>query len=729
MTRSLLISVRFHDGCYHGERSRGIGEWPPVPARLFQALVAGTAKAAEMAGEDIAALKWLQELEAPIIATPDVRKVQSFSNFVPNNDLDKFGGDPRKTNKIRTSKKICPHIFNPDVPLLFVWAYNGDVSDECHARTICRIAEHLYQLGRGVDMAWAWAELLNAGEVEARLMRHGGVVYRPSKGATGKALACPREGSFASLKERYEANRKRFAYVKQGRTVQPLFSQPPKPRFARIMYDSPPSRFLYEMRAATLDESFITQSSVKAVELVKFLRDEAVSRLKKALPGEVGKIDRALIGREATEADKAARVRIVPLPSIGYELADHAIRRVLVEIPSNCPLRSDDIAWAFSGLERFDQTTGEIKWNLIRGEERGMLRHYGMNENSQDNLRIWRTITPAALPVSRSGRRSAGSKRVADENKASHAVMQALRHIGITTPLETVRIQREPFDRNGAKAEEFAVPERFAARVLRHVEITFAQAVCGPLVIGNGRYLGLGLMAPVKNASDDVLCFPISATAHLSIYDAKPLLRATRRALMSLSKGDTNQVPELFSGHKSNGAPAGSGQHEHIFLAVDDTDGTGYLDRLIVAAPWACDRAAKANRGKRASFDRVARKLKLIRAGKLGAITLGPADAPPAGDSLIGPAQVWESCSRYCPTRHAGRRKDTRTAVSADVITECERRGLPKPEVEILELSAGPNGGNLTAHIRLHFKTAVKGPLMLGRDSHEGGGLFTAMNS
>lgn len=80
-----------------------------------------------------------------------------------------------------------------------------------------------------------------------------------------------------------------------------------------------------------------------------------------------GAIERALSGREATEADKATRrVRILPLHSIGHSHADCPFRRLLVEIPPNCPLRADDRAWAFSGLP----ITGEISGNLVRTDER-----------------------------------------------------------------------------------------------------------------------------------------------------------------------------------------------------------------------------------------------------------------------------------------------------------------------------------------------------------------------
>ena len=281
--------------------------------------------------------------------------------------------------------------------------------------------------------------------------------------------------------------------------------------------------------------------------------------------------------------------------------------------------------------------------------------------------------------------------------------MQALRHAGVAVPVESIRVQREPFDRNGARAEEFAVPERFAARGLHHVEIAFAQAVRGPLVIGNGRYLGLGLMAPQKDAFHDVLVFSIAPETSIATADATSLLHAVRRALMALSRDAIGHVPRLFSGHEREGAPARSGGHEHVFLAVDDADGDGLIDRLIVAAPWICDRTIEGRREDRACFDRVSRKLTHVRAGRLGVLDLGPARVIAAGDPLLGPACVWESRTTYRPTRHAGRGKDPNTAVLRDVIAECERRGLPKPEVELLGLNVGPNGGGLAARVRLRF--------------------------
>jgi CRISPR-associated protein Csb2 len=176
----------------------------------------------------------------------------------------------------------------------------------------------------------------------------------------------------------------------------------------------------------------------------------------------------------------------------------------------------------------------------------------------------------------------------------------------------------------------------------------------------------------------------------------------------------------------TTGRAAGSGQHEHVFLACTDSDGDGIIDRLIVAAPWAGDRSARSRQRDRATFDRIVSALEVVRAGALGVIKLNVPVAPQPGDHLVGPAFTWKSYSPYRPTRHAKRRKELAARILEDVLLECGRRGLPRPEVELLGFTSGPNGGEISAEVRLCFSVAVQGPVMLGRDSHFGGGLFLA---
>ena len=617
MSGTLLLSISFHDGRYHGERRRGAGEWPPAPARVFQALVAGASNGAAVAEDDRNALEWLETLDAPVIAAAAAGKGQPFSNFVPNNDRDVVDGGSKSANKIRADKTIRPHIFDPGVALLYIWMFNDGIAENAHARTVCEIAERIYQVGRGVDMAWACGELLDGSEIETQVLaEHGGVVHRPSKNGEGVTLFCPRKGSLASLRNRFDS--RRFGRDPQGRMVR---QRAPDARFVPVTYNCSPKRHLFEMRPTAGDGSFASWPSTRVVELVIHLRDKAVKRLEEGLPqNELAKIGRVLVGRGATETDKSARTRILPLPSIGHAHADQAIRRVLVEIPPNCSLRADDIIWAFSGLEETHPASGGISWSLIRSEEKGMLGRYGVSDPGGKGFRVWRTVTPAALPVIRTDRQGTGLGRSAAEAESAHAVMQALRHAGVTTRVASIRVQREPFDRNGAWAEEFATPDRFPARGLHHVEIAFVQAVCGSLVIGNGRYMGLGLMAPVSDYND-VFVFDLETTCRIARDDRDVLVGSLRRALMALARNQAGRVDGLFSGHESGGGADRAGHHAHVFLAVDGVADGDESARLVVAAPWAVDRGARPRRGDRALFDEVIRKLDALRAGTAGPIS------------------------------------------------------------------------------------------------------------
>jgi CRISPR-associated protein Csb2 len=730
----LVVSVRFHDGRYHGQ-----SDWPPSPARLFQALVAAAAEGEALAEEDQRAFEWLESLEAPVIVTPSMRVGQSFRNFVPNNDLDAVGGDPVRIGEIRAPKPVRPILFDAGTPFQYAWTFDDGPEPQARARRLCAITERLYQLGRGIDMAWARGEILDDSPWEARFTAHDGVVHRPGDRVGGTMLAVPFNGSLASVIERHKKTSRRFQMLnklKPGKKAGQVFVQPPRPRFRSVVYDSPPTRLLFDL----VGEKAPWRPD-RVVELTEHVRDAAALKLQEKLPHQADKICNIIVGHRASrEADKAARVRITPLPSIGHRQADRGIRRIMVEIPPNCPLRIDDLEWTFSGLEvinsDIDVETGQVHDQLLlaTAAETEMLAHYGVGEFAPTGLNLWRTVTAAALPQQAARRRidparrraeaKGGAGRAQEEHKAVSAVIQALGHAGIFARPLTVHVQREPFEAKGTRAEAFAPETRFAKERLWHVEVAFAQAVVrGPLILGDGRYLGLGLMRPVKEARHDVVAFSLSSSVRVPAAARMDLVRAARRALMALARDDRGNVPLLFSGHEPDGASANSGQHRHVFLAGVDVERNGSIQQLIVAAPWVCDRSIRPTLRTRAEFDRVIASLAVVRAGTLGII---PLQISSPHKKLIGPAWTWESHTPYRPCRHGRRGKDPVEPLLNDITAECRRRSLPRPEIELLDLAVGPNDG-VAARLRLRFAGAVAGPILLGRDCHQGGGLFEAV--
>lgn len=743
---ALLVTVHLHDGRYHGRP-----EWPPSPARLFQALVSGAAQSASLDDTDARALEWLEKIEAPIIAVPAKRDGQRFKNYVPNNDLDAVGSDPSRIGGIRTPKLVHSALFDAETPFLFLWNFaKSDESARC-AKQICTMSERLYQFGRGVDMAWAYGEMLNDAEGEARLIGYGGVVHRPSRLGDGAPLPVPLTGSLKSLVERHKAERERFRTIGPARTAQTLFSQPPKPRFRTVAYDSPPKRLLFDLVGPQAPWRL-----AGIAELTQQVRDSVLARLAASLSDREAEIERVIKGRpDSTEIDKKTRVRITPLPSIGHPYADQAIRRVLIEVPPDCPLRADDLEWAFSGLEvvpaRIDAETGEVleQLFLVSAQDRSTLRHYGMGGgDSATHFHLWRTVTPAALPFARrridpaklnrerkaatsSGRilpqvtdcaAKPGHERSDENAQAAGRVIQALRHAGIAALPSVVRVQREPFDTKGGRAEAFAPGTRFSKERLWHVEIAFSTPVRGPLVVGDGRYAGLGLMEPVQQV-EGIHSFAVS-DGMTKVADELTVSSALRRAVMARVQetiGARNRLNAFFTGHELNGTPARRGAHVHLTFVADLV-----RDRLLVIAPHVVENRSPSGeeRGYLRTLDRALDGLSVLRAGAAGKLKLRPTSIDLTSDPLFAPVRHWESVTDYRPTRHT-KRVTPAEALIADLQLEIRRGGKSTPEhIAVLDITEGTRGG-LSGRLQVTFATAIKGPLVLGWTRHLGGGLFS----
>lgn len=150
----LLLSIRFPGGRYHGLRTDGAPDWPPPPGRLFQVLLAGAARGADLPEEAAATLGWLETCDAPVIAAPVEREGARTTLMVPNNDLDAVSGvetvagDPAglirqkdgtwqpASASIRTAKTFRPVLFDPAVPVLYLWRIAAE--DEGRAPRVMR---------------------------------------------------------------------------------------------------------------------------------------------------------------------------------------------------------------------------------------------------------------------------------------------------------------------------------------------------------------------------------------------------------------------------------------------------------------------------------------------------------------------------------------------------------------------------------------------------------------
>jgi CRISPR-associated protein Csb2 len=716
MSRLLVLTIHLHDR-YHG-MAQGAPEWPPSPARVFQALVAGMARGTDLDPEAMDALAWLEGQAPPTIAAPPAKLGQEVCLFVPNNDADTLA-DPTDVGSLRTKKVVHPRLVEGGAPLHYAWMIDPHPDADRHAAVLLAGAERIYQLGRGVDQAWAHAVLMDTAGWEHLLGSYRGTVFHRTIGGEHR-LACPVRGSLASLEARHHWHR----LEQHGRVT--LLRNAPKPRFVQVAYGVTPERLHFELRDALAPDTVLAWPMADVVRLVERIRDCAAARLQAALPADGAAIEATLIGnRPGTPSPQplTTRARIVPIPSIGHEHADLAVRRITIEAPRTSHLLPPDLTWAFTGLRVHGATGADRDLLLVPADDTTMHDRYGAA------ARRWRSLTPLALPEAAARRRidpargrgegKPASERGEEEDRACHAVATALRHAGVRAPLLEVRVQREPFHRRGARAEQFARGTRFAKERLWHAEIELATAVAGPLVLGDGRFLGLGVLEPVA-PTDGVHAFRIAEPVPDHAID--PLVAAMRRAVLARAQEVQGQerLSTFFTGHASDGSAARSADANHIAVHWDAP-----RRLLLVLAPHCADRRAPRSAEVRdlACLDAAMTSLRELVAGRAGRheLTSVPIDAD---HPCFVAARVWQTISPYAVTRHP-KRSTAEQAIVSDCLGECMRRGLPRPTVTVLSWRAVPFRG-LVARLRLEFSAAVRGPLVLGRTRYRGGGLFAA---
>ncbi|MFY9780670.1 MAG: type I-U CRISPR-associated protein Csb2 [Candidatus Baltobacteraceae bacterium] len=500
--RALVVEVHLLSDRWHGNV-----DWPPSPFRLFQALVAGAYGGRWSAEEDgVAAAKdaafaWLESLAPPAVARPAKLSSSRVQYFVPNNDLDAVGSDPRRSGEIRTPKVLQSAILAAPATVAYLWRFGGD---EEHARRLVSMCERLHTFGRGIDAAYATARIVAAGDADSLWSEGPLRRCEPSAGPGGSEtrLPCPSPGSLESLKRRFRETSQRLRKEQSGGKAVVRFRQPEKARSRIVAYDVSPETLVFELLELAETGQLYPYRLELAAPLAAAIRDLTFRRLTAAM-GREAELERAILGRGAGNGQQRIRVRVIPLPSLGTEHTDPSIRRVVVQIPPDCPLEASDLRWALVGQRVPPLGGGEREGGarLVESRDEAMLWQYGFVGKACER---WRTVTPAVLPVRlRPGPRS-GSERRLFEELAALSVADAVRHAGIEVGVREVRSQREPFVSRGKRAEAFE-SDRFAVGRLRHVELVLQEPRRGPLLIGDGRWLGLGLLHPVRKKADDAL--------------------------------------------------------------------------------------------------------------------------------------------------------------------------------------------------------------------------------
>jgi CRISPR-associated protein Csb2 len=765
MTLWFSIEVRFLTGRYHGRDPYTRPEWPPTPLRLFQAITAGALSgrwAVENREANEKVLRWLESLGAPelILAAP-AHALKPYRIAVPNNQADRHLPALRKGAHLdrllagdKELKVVRPRIVGR-APLIYAWGI--EEVDRGAAEAARAVVRRLVVLGTGLDHAVADVRI-----GPERPVADGTVSWQPG--------ASPYKGTLDSLVKLHHAQLERLKTGSLRENLPPVRYQ--RPRSAADMA----VHLLFAIRAPSDErdaplpvdpkDTAILAQAIR-VKLAKRLANAMLRNPRAAPNTSPEEIERLVIGRGAEAADTAMRLCVAPLPSIGHEHSDGLIRRVLVSVPGNFPVPAESVRRALTGCEvEFGAPPSFLRVQLVPIEADDE-RERRMSSRYLGRARIWRSVSPVVLPGHRPPPRTMRDRtappgteesqmRADARRRKDEAVLfeKSLKHAGLEKVL-AFRLRREPFGAQQPRADAaWRLPASrhdphrvwLAGHPRLHAEIVFDEPRTGPILIGDGRFLGLGLFHAVR---DEAPGWPEAARYRLG-PNGRPRIERTvfiadvlRRALMA-----GGYPPQELSGHDADGPLRTDPAHAHAFFLPEDADGDGLIDHLTVY----CRRGFSDN-----ALDRLHRLSRLWWSGGRGSAGSGevdvsleaiaPPEAIPGLVPLVAPSRIWRSATPYFMPRF---RKRSDVAFDRAILVRDQVRrewGLrfrdaPLPEVKLLDASDQINGrrkidfartdrdldapdrrGSL---LRLQFPVPVTGPIALGRSAHFGLGLFIA---
>ena len=488
MALYLQLTVRFFSDRYHG------AGWPPSPARVFQALVAGGKTGAPLRDWIDAhanALRWLESVDPPEILARAGYAGHRYRLFVPNNNYDRVAQSEAKKSKtrvkaegLRTQKLVAPTILGNHTPgepdVIYRWHVRDANAARAHLPALDQLAARLRALGWGVDFAAAIATL------DENLSAPDGLEpFAP--GVRGDLpLSVPVPGLFDDLEGSYNAFVSRIS--KDG--VNP-YTRPT--RFGEARYRHALSwqrrdhivfglQILEGQRFARWDQVHTVATWVRQAVAEAFEQEEL----------DKSWIDSFALGH-TSKADMGHRLSFVPLPSVGHQHSDGGVRRVMIVQPPSAGSSDAEafrlLAVKLSGWVLTEDNSGTPRAVLVPLEsEHVVVPFYNRT------ARIWQTVTPVILH----GYNSAHGR--ISLAKTDRLLCQAFHAAGFSEPLiDNITFQRAPYWAGSEASTAIRVPPHLAQWPRLHVCVEFKQPIQGPVLAGIGRHYGIGVFAaPVE---------------------------------------------------------------------------------------------------------------------------------------------------------------------------------------------------------------------------------------
>jgi CRISPR-associated protein Csb2 len=460
----LALTITLMTGRYEasGAGDRDSSEWPPHPARVFCALVAGARDE-----EERAALRWLESQEPPLVTAAPLVSSPTRQAYVVTNAREPKGGSqthPGRTNAFTQQTAAVPS----QATVHLEWAREPD---ESTVSALDRLARRVPYLGRSTGVA-----MLSVGVRAGADDRPDGLVtYEPCGiGQAAELLRVPYRGYLDELTDLHEAGRSAWEASRA------------------IGYRQAGS-------AETTDEEKAAPASVYADFVT--LRFSGVRLDGRLAPMVTEALRRAVMANTADPlpdvlhghgADGRPHVAFLALPAVGQAHADGHLLGVGVAVPDVPAEERKRIVRGVLGPRDRD---GILRLSVPRiGElellyEPGVVRPWGATpERWRRGSKRWVTATPMVLD------------RFPKKGHEEDEVLRSCRQMGLPDPVD-VQTSTAPLVSGGVRLRPRDLPQQNRGRLYRHVDVTFDERVPGPMLLGAGRYLGVGLLVPMPEVN------------------------------------------------------------------------------------------------------------------------------------------------------------------------------------------------------------------------------------
>ncbi|MYB33513.1 MAG: type I-U CRISPR-associated protein Cas5/Cas6 [Acidobacteria bacterium] len=490
---SLLLEIEFLTGAYRGtsEPASEEADWPPQPDRVFSALVAAWGSRGELAAER-EALEWLERQDPPAIHAAPASPRTAPTVFVPPNDArssrktetylrvlpDRRGRQPRRFPAARPEPGRHTSANGPSASLVFAWSVDPD---QRFLPTLESLARDVPYVGHSTSLT------------RCRFL-YGDAKNLPFDALPPKRRVYP--GRLAELVRAYHANPVR-PLIRVGASV---------PVHETASPERTDSHWL--VLEAVTDRPLDLRG---AAPICRLLRDTLMSGYGRNGDGE--SIPELVSGHTPDRRPtKEPHLSIVPMAYVGSEHATGRIYGFALVPPGGTHLGDiRGLAAAFRRVSRYEAARerrvltlqgGPLDWPLELAPTGDEFRPLSSLRPTPycTSARVWATVTPIVLDR---------HLKTKTEAEIRGLVARCCANSGLPAPNpDRIRTGRHATLRGIPPARphrgappwsRWQVPKSLASRPLVHAVIEFDEEVAGPVLLGAGRFTGLGLCRGLRS--------------------------------------------------------------------------------------------------------------------------------------------------------------------------------------------------------------------------------------